>query len=145
MAQDNTIPLGKPGIASFESESWGNAGELLYGDTPQIVTTEKVVTSAGALDLPLGAVVAITEAGAITRAVSTAGVSDATDILAAPIVMGAGQTMSVPVYRAGHFRQQALSFDASYSTDALKQSALAETAPMILISKAKYTDDTFPA
>ena len=144
MAQDNTIPLGKPGIASFESESYGNAAELLFGDTPAVVTDVATVTAGAAIDWPLATVVNIAANGAITKAVVAAGVSNGNAITAAPIVMANGQSMSIPIYKAGHFRQQALTFDATFTTDALKKLAV-PGAPMILISKAKYVDDAFPA
>ncbi len=143
MAQDNTIPLGKPGIASFESESWGNHAELLFGDTPAVATQVKTVLAGGAIDFPLGQVVNIDpDDGTITAAAVTTGVSNATHILAAPLVMANGESFDVPVFVAGHFRQQALTFAASFNTDALKQNAfVGSDTPMILISKAKYVDD----
>lgn len=142
MAQDNIIPLGKPGIASFESESWGNHAELLFGDTPAVATQVKTVLAGGAIDFPLGQVVNIAANGTITAAAVTTGVSNATHILAAPLVMANGESFSAPFYVAGHFRQQALTFAASFNTDALKQNAFkGSDTPMILISKAKYVDD----
>ena len=145
MAQDNTIPLGKPGIASFESESWGNHAELLFGDTPAVATQVKTVLAGWYIDFPLGQVVNIDPGdGTITAAVMTVttGVSNATHILAAPLVMANGESFDVPVFVAGHFRQQALTFAASFNTDALKQNAfVGSDTPMILISKAKYVDD----
>lgn len=142
MAQDTTIPLGKPGIASFESESWGNHAELLFGDTPAVATQVKTVLAGGAIDFPLGQVVNIAANGTITAAAVTTGVSNATHILAAPLVMANGESFSAPFYVAGHFRQQALTFAASFNTDALKQNAFkGSDTPMILISKAKYVDD----
>lgn len=149
MAQDNTIPLGKPGIASFESETYGNSAELRFGDTPAIVERNQTVTSTAGITLPLGAVVNIDAAGEITLATQAGGpptVSNATHITASPLVIGAGETMEAPMYEAGHFRQQALTFDATFNTDALKQNAFkGSDTPMIVISKAKYVDDNFPA
>lgn len=157
MAHDNTIPLGKPGIASFETETYGNAGELLFGDTPPVATQSATVTAGDDIDFPLGAVVSIDADGTITLAtvVPESGGGDdpvvpaqsnATHILASPLVMEDGEEFDVPVYVAGHFRQQALTFDDSFDTDALKQNAFKGTAtPMILISKAKYDDADFPA
>lgn len=146
MAKDNYVPLGKPGIASFESETWGNSAELLFGDTPPVATKDVTVTAGGAINFPLGQVVNIASNGAITAAVIATGVSNATHILAAPLVMTNGQSFSAPFCVAGHFRQQALTFDATFNTDALKQKAfVGSDTPMILISKAEYTDVDFPA
>lgn len=157
MAHDNTIPHGKPGIASFESESWGNADEVLFGDTPPVATQAVEVTAAGDLDLPIYSVVNVAGDGTLTMAVYTPednsdpdnvipASSNATHILASPVVMANGATMSIPVIVAGHFRQQALNFDASFNTDALKQAAFkGSDTPMILISKAQYSEADFPA
>lgn len=146
MAKDNYVPLGKPGIASFESETWGNSAELLFGDTPPVATKDITVTAGADIDFPLGQVVNIAANGTITAAAVTTGVSNATHILAAPLVMANGQSFSAPFYVAGHFRQQALTFAASFNTDALKQNAfVGSDTPMILISKAEYTDVDFPA
>lgn len=146
MAQDNTIPLGKPGIASFESETWGNSEELLFGDTPPVATQSIQVTATGAaLDLPLGAVVSYVKAtGVMALAVESTG-SNASYILAAPLVAAEDDVIDVPVYRAGHFRQQALTWDASFDTDAKKASAFeGSISPTILISKANYVSDDVP-
>lgn len=143
MAQDNTIPLGKPGIASFESETYGNVGEYRYSDTPPEATVDKPVTSAGAIDWPFLTAVNVAANGAITKAVVASGASNMTHLLATPIVMGAGQTMSVPLIAAGHFAMQAVTFDASFTTDALKTGGSA-LAPMLLISKRKYDDANYP-
>lgn len=150
MAKDNYIPHGKPGIASFESETWGNRDEWLFGDTPAIAERSQEVTSTAGVELPFLAVVNVDpDTGEITLATMAGGppaVSNATHILAAPVTLGAAETMSVPLYEAGHFRQQALTFDASFNTDALKQNAFkGSDTPMILISKAKYEDADFPA
>lgn len=268
MAQDNTIPHGKPGIASFESETWGNKGEPRFGDG--IARTVARTVSAGAdLDLPIYSVVSIiagvlalavsgtaagSASGTITlsvavpsadetvtidgrvytfkaavttvadevligadltataanlasainataadsgvkfgslttanvdvRATSSAGVvtviaRDAGDegnaitlaetganiavsgatltggdddedirpygILAAPIVMTNGQSMSVPLYVDGHWNMDALNWDATYVTDEQKQRAFEGSVnPGILISKPLYNSDGIP-
>jgi hypothetical protein len=146
MAQDNVIPLGKPGIASFESESWGNTDELLFGDTPPVATQVATVLAGANIDWPLGTVINIAANGTVTQAAVTTGVSNANAITASPVLLANGQSMSIPIYKAGHFRQQALTFAATFTTDALKQNAFTgSTAPMILISKAKYAEADFPA
>lgn len=274
MAQDNTIPHGKPGIASFESETWGNKGEPRFGDGPARTVTREVLAGAD-LDLPLYSVVSIIagvlalavlgsaagaavgtatmstavpaagdkftingvdyvfrstfstgptvayevkigadiaatranliaaingtgtegteysvgtvtnevvyasagaagvtniiardagdEGNAITLAktfatgangaVSGATLSGGDDdedirpygILAAPVVMTNGESMSVPIYVDGHWNQDALTWDATYATDASKQRAFEGSVnPGILISKPKYNSDGIP-
>jgi hypothetical protein len=58
MAQDYTIPHGKPGIASFESESLGNKGEPRFGEGPAH-TVVRTVTAAADLDLSIYSVVSL--------------------------------------------------------------------------------------
>ena len=146
MAHDNTIPHPAPGIASFQTESWGQKDEILFGDTPAIAERNQTVTSTAGITLPIYSVVNIAANNQITLAVIATGESNATHITAAPIVLGAGETMEAPMYEAGHFRQQALNFDATFTTDASKQNAFKGSGnPMILISKAKYTEADFPA
>lgn len=268
MAQDNTIPHGKPGIASFESETWGNAGEPRYGDGPARTITRTVAVG-GDLDLPIYSVVSIIsgvlalaslgtasgsasgtvtlssavpseddtvtvngraytfkdavdetadevliggtlaatatnlaaainasaddsgtlfgsattvnldvlatvdgavvtvialdpgdEGNALTLAKSgtNIAVSGATltggdddsdvkpyGILAAPVVIANGETMSVPIYVDGHWNMDALNWDASYQTPGSKESAFEGSVnPGILISKPKYNDAGIP-
>lgn len=75
---DQTIKYGDPapGIAGFESESWGGPKEILFGDTPAIASQTIMVSPAGDVDLDIFSVV--TEAGAM--AVFTPGVSADEDI-----------------------------------------------------------------
>lgn len=270
MAQENTIPHGKPGIASFESETWGGAGEPRFGDGIARTVTRTVLAGAD-IDLPLYSVVSILagviawavsgsaagsatatitisatgpannetltingrvytfktalssgptvadeilihatpatqaayinaainnaagegttystgtvvhedvrstvssgvvtviardagdEGNAITlaeaaanTAVSAANLSGGDDdedirpygILASPIVMTNGQSMSVPIYVDGHWNMDALNWDATYVTDEQKQNAFEGSVnPGILISKPKYNDGGVP-
>lgn len=56
---DKTIPHGAPGIAGFETETWGGPQEVLYGDTPPRATQSILVTATGAdLELPIYSVIA---------------------------------------------------------------------------------------
>ena len=58
MAQDTTLGHGKPGIASFASESFGGPGEPRYGEGVPTTTHETVTTGAD-IDLPLYSVVSV--------------------------------------------------------------------------------------
>ena len=58
MAQDTTLGHGKPGIASFETQSFGGPSEPRYGEGVP-TTTHHVVTAAADLDLPLYSVVSV--------------------------------------------------------------------------------------
>lgn len=138
MAVDNTIPQGAPGIASFGSETWGNSKEPKFGDGV-LTTTHMNITASGALTLALYTVIA--EDGTIATLSGDPAASDAFGVLAAPISMVDGQTMSIPVYRAGHFEQDALIWHSSFDTDAKKQAAFeGSKSPTIFVSKGKFSD-----
>lgn len=69
--------------------------------------------------------------------------SNAFGILAAAIDIPAGEAMSVPMYRAGHFNMLALNFHSSFDTDVEKQRAFqysGSPSPTILISKPQHLD-----
>lgn len=58
MAQDTTLGYGKPGIASFATESFGGPSEPRYGEGVP-TTTHETVTAGADLDLPLYSVVSV--------------------------------------------------------------------------------------
>jgi hypothetical protein len=263
MPIDVNIPLGTPGIASFNSETYGGPPELFYSDTPQPSVTHHEIHATSNLQLGLGSVIAETgvlatvsgavrASGTITvgagnaangdtvtvggvvytfrttlvsggaanevliggnvsasaqnlvaainagagagtnygtgtikhpsvTATNSGGVvtvtavsygtignsitlaaaganlsvsgatltgganptSNAFGILATSINMIAGQRMSVPVYRSGHFNMLALTFDPSFDLEIEKIKAFqyaGSPSPTILISKPKFTD-----
>lgn len=135
MAVDKTVPHGEPGVASFNTETWGGAGEPRFGDGPAPTTTVTVTASVTPIDLPLYSVI-----GADGRLHSEIS-GEPIGILAEPILIGVGETMTFPIYRGGHWNMDALNWDASYDTDAKKKAAFeGSTSPGILISKPKHAD-----
>lgn len=119
---DNTVPLGAPGVAKFESETWGGPLDIRFGENVLTTTEITITAGVGGLELPLGAVIA--EDG--TLAVWDAGPpesSTAYAVLATAIVMEESQEMTVPVYREGHLNMDALTWDATFDTDAKKKTA----------------------
>ncbi len=140
MAVDNKIPTGEPGVADFAMESWGNIGDVRYGDG-ELTTTELTITASGAdIDLALYSVINGTGVLADYNATPDAGTADY--ILAEPILIADGDTMTVPVYREGHFNMDALVWDASYDTDAKKAAAFeGSVSPTIFVSKPKHNSD----
>ena len=137
---DNIIPLNDPGIAGFATESWQSAEEPRYGEGVP-TTTHKTVTSAAAATFKLYAVVHIAANGAITMAEHDGTASDANAILAAPAAFTAGQSMSLPFYREGHWSMDGLVWDASFDTDAKKAAAFeGSTSPTIFVSKKLFTN-----
>lgn len=136
---DQTVPLGAPGIAKFESESWGGPIDIRFGEGV-LTTTELTITAGvGGLTLPYGAVIA--EDGTLALSGGAAG-TEPFAVLAAPIVMAAAQVMTVPVYREGHLSMDALTWDASFDTDAKKKVAFeGSKSPTIFVSKPKHNPD----
>lgn len=68
---DKTIPYGAPGIAGFETETWGGPSEFLFGDTPALASQTHIVSPSGD-DLELPFLSVVSESGAL--AVFTPGV-----------------------------------------------------------------------
>lgn len=140
MAVDTNIPQGEPGVASFASHTYGNFGDVRYGDT-HVTTTNIEITASGAdIDLPLYSVINGTGVLADWNATRDAGSADF--VLAEPIFIADGDTMTVPVIRTGHLNMDALNWDASYDTDAKKMTAFeGSDSPTIFVSKAKHNSD----
>ena len=140
MAVDTTLPNGEPGVASFGSETFGNIGDVRFGDTPVTSTNITITAPAGGLDLPLYAVIA--KDGTLANQAGGTAAERANYVLAEPISMAAGDTMTVPVYRTGHFNMDALTWDASYTTDDQKATAFeGSVSPGIFVSKPKHNSD----
>lgn len=141
MAVDTTIPLGKPGVAEFKSETFGNYGDIRFGEG-QITTTNITVTAPPAgLDLPLYAVVNLAgDALAVYNATRDPGCANY--VIAEPVVIAAGDSMTVPVIRTGHLNMDILTWDASYNTDDKKAAAFeGSVSPTIFVSKPTYNSD----
>lgn len=141
MAVDSTIGPGKPGVASFASETFGGPAEPRFGDQEAVVTEISITASGAAIDLPLYSVINGTGVLADWNAIPDAGTADY--ILAEPILIADGDTMVVPVYRSGHWNMDALNWDASYDTDAKKAAAFeGSVSPTIFVSKPAHNADS---
>lgn len=140
MAVDNKIPTGEPGVAGFAMESWGNIGDVRYGDG-ELTTTELTITASGA-DIDLALYSVINGGGTLADYNATPDAGTADYVLAEPIFIADGDTMTVPVYREGHFNMDALVWDATYDTDAKKAAAFeGSVSPTIFVSKPKHNSD----
>lgn len=63
-------------------------------------------------------------------------------ILAAPVQTTGADTMTLPVYREGHWDMDALIWDESYVNDEMKRRAFeGGRSPNIFVSKGKFNDD----
>lgn len=141
MAVDNDIPVGSPGLANFESATWGNIPEHLYSDTPP-VAEQTVEFTADGDDLEITFLDVLNASGGAAAQAGGTEALQANYIAAATITIPDGETKSVPVYVAGHFNMQALNWPASYTTDAHKKTAFqGSLSPTILVSKSKHTSD----
>ena len=141
MAVDNKVPYSEPGIAGFEKESWGNKQNWQYGDTPALTTMTITVAASGA-DVVIGFLDVLATDGDAAVYNATAGAATANYIAATPITVLDGTSAEVPVYVQGHFEMAALTWDASYDTDAKKKAAFQSSlSPTIFVSKSKFDSD----
>lgn len=132
---DKTLDHGNPGIADFETQTYGGPLEPRFGEGVATTTHMSITGPTGGAELGLYSVIA--EDGSL--AVHAAGVSNAYGILAAPVTIAQGQTMSVPVYREGTWEIDALAWDASFDTDAKKIAAFEGGAsPTIFVQRALH-------
>lgn len=140
MAVDTTIPHGEPGVASFATESFGNTGDIRFGDTPVTTTTITVTAGPTGLTLPLYAV--ISASGVLADQAGVAAADRANYVTAEPVTIAAGATATIPVYRTGHFNMDAMVWGPSYTTDAQKSAAFeGSVSPGIFVSKPKHNSD----
>lgn len=140
MAVDTNIPMGKPGVAEFKSETFGGPTELRYGEGV-LTTTEITITAPANIDWPIGAVLNLAGTALADWNV-TRDAGCANYILAQPVVLANGASATIAVYREGHFNMDALTWDASYDTDAKKKAAFeGSVSPTIFVSKPKHNAD----
>ena len=141
MSVDENIPRGVPGIADYETRTYGNLQEILYSDTPPMAQITVEMTASGA-DLEIGYLSVLATDGTPAVQTETGAADRANYIAATAITIPDGATKSVPVYVAGHFIMDALVWDASYDTDAKKKVAFqGSVSPTIFVSKAKHNSD----
>lgn len=142
---DVKIPQNQPGIAGFATESYESAAEPRYGENVA-TTTHELCSTVAALTLPLYSVINVSPTGVISLAVYDANENTATAILAEPIAMLANTSMSVVMYREGHWDMQALNWHASFDTDAKKRNAFeGGPSPTLFVSKKLFSNSTIPA
>ena len=141
MAQDHKIPRAEPGVAGFSSFSVGNNEEPAYGEGVTNTIDVQIVTTA-AIDFKLYDVLNYNPTTkALTKAVVASGASNANCIAAQPIRAASGADFRAAVYVDGHWSMDALGWDATFTTDQLKQFAFTPSRSEILVSKRKFKDD----
>lgn len=140
MAVDSNIGPGEPGVASFATETFGGPAEPRFGDGPA-TTTEITVTATGTA-ITLGLYSVIATDGRLSVQTGATAPERANYILAEPVSIGIGETMTIPVYRSGHWNMDALVWDVSYDTDAKKAAAFeGSVSPTIFVSKPAHNAD----
>ncbi len=112
------IPIGNPGVAEDAFESF-RQDDFLLSDQPGFFTTD--MTVALSQTLSLYEVVGVDGSGNIIPAVE--GTTQAIGIMAGAITTDGVSTKTAQVIRGGHFNGDALVWDATYNTDALKEAA----------------------
>jgi hypothetical protein len=146
MAQDEKIPRTNPGVASFRTRSYGNSAEPAFGEGEARTIDVEIVTTA-TIDFKLYDVLNYNPTTkALTKAVVASGAGNANCIAAQPIAAtGSGVTFRAAVYVTGHWAMDALGWDATFTTDQLKQMAFmaggAGSRSEITVSKKKFNDD----
>lgn len=130
------------GLAELNQDGF-TVVELFAGDSPAVVTDHGVISAAqSATGIPAWTPVHVDPA---TREVTVAVYDDtvpantvlANAITVADVVPGAAEGSACPVYKAGMFNINALNFDASFETEALKASAF-NTAQCQIYVKAPF-------
>ncbi len=141
MAVDNKVPYSAPGIAGFEKQTWGNRQNWQYGDTPALTTLSISITS-GVGGLTIAFLDVLDAAGGPALQAGATAADKANYIAATDITIPASTTVDFPVYVQGHFEMNALNWDASYTTDAMKKAAFqGSLSPTIYVSKGNYDSD----
>jgi hypothetical protein len=137
MPVDTMIPHGQPGVAAFDSQTFGGPLEPRFGEGVP-TTTELTITAGGSgLTLPLYSVIAAT--GALAQFAGDPAASNAYGILAAPITLAANQTMTIPVYREGYFEVDALNWHTTFNSDARKFTAFeGSPSPTIFVGRNQH-------
>ncbi len=142
MAAETTLTNGKPGVAEFKSETFGNFADLRFGDAPVTMTNITITASGANIELPLYAVINL--AGTALADYKAPRDADCANyVLAEPILIADGESMTVPVIRTGHLNIEALTWDESaYDTDAKKLAAFeGSVSPTIFLGKPAYNSD----
>lgn len=120
-----TIPVTGAGIAAFESESFAFSSAL-SGPGPTIATPEIAADNMVLAELSVVGRIGNVVTGKITLA-TTGNTDPADDIvpigITAHAVADVGADQGVAVLRDGQWNPDALTWDASFSTDALKEHA----------------------
>ena len=128
------IPYGDAGFPSFELGTDFASRELFSGPTPLPVTEDFPVASGTVLEA--FSVVGLDGSGKVVMAEQD-GAPQAIGITTGPVVAGVGAT-SVALFRAGNFNPAALTWHASYTTDAYKAAAFrAAPAPTNIVIRKR--------
>lgn len=141
MAIDNIIPRADPAAAHFKTASYASAPEPFFGDA-EVIDIDVPYTLAADTDLAELTVVNYNPAnGSVTKAVVSSGASNANAILGMPLKGLNGATGRVGIHTSGHWDSRALIWDATFTTQTLKDNAfLAGSRPMIRVSAGKFNN-----
>lgn len=141
MTQDYKVPRNEPGVAGFSTFSVGNQENPRFGEGVADTIDVPVTVGGSAIDFPLYTVLNYNRTTkALTKAVVSGGNSNANCIAAQPIRAGAGVELRAAVYVDGHWNSEGLIWDASFTTQQLKEGAFEATRTTILVSTKKFKD-----
>ena len=129
---------GSPGIAAYNTETWGNVREVRIQDTPATAVDRRTITNGGDAELllPIWSVVSATGLALQSPA-------DAIGILGMPLFIPVGESVDVDLIVAGHYDYKALNFHSSFATDAQRREAFrGRPSPLnIILSTNPYDSD----
>lgn len=140
---DNKIGQPSPATAGFRTSSYSGPEEPFFDAGAEVVDIDVPYALTADIDLPTYGVVHYDRATqAIKAATVTAGVSDANAVLGMPLKGVSGATGRVGIHTSGHWNTRVLVYDASFTSDSLKEGAF-ETAgrPMLRASTPKFSND----
>ncbi len=117
------IPKNTPGLAESQSDAFSNV-DLLLSDVPQYMTDNAVC--AASMTFAIYEVVALVGGELVPADIADADPANhdlAYAITATAVTTGVGETPTIPIITGGHFNIDALTWPASYDTDAKKLAA----------------------
>lgn len=140
MAINPTLPT--PGLAQFQTDTVGGVTELIFGDTPAIVTiSAKYTAPQAAAGIPARTPVWVDFETDTIELVDGTTVTKANALLRSGLQAGAGGGVagSISVMKAGCLNLNAIAWPASLDTEAKRLAAFDLSSCQIYVKKPHYS------
>lgn len=140
---ENKIGQPNPAPANFRTSSYSGPEEPFFDAQPEVVDIDVPYILAGTVNLSVLSVINYDRATkAVKLATVTAGVSDANAVLAQPLQGDAGDEGRFAIHTSGHWNTRALIYDATFTTNELKEAAFENSGrPMLRASTPRFSND----